>query len=137
LCQEERASKVAKTLRYCCIRDPIAADYTIHPDVVIKVVTGDGTSDLVNVIRGRQSTDSEHPSSCKALPVEILFRKEFGEVGPKLAEEFNRVWGDEYTIVQDDNGCGQNVLVGVVAFRKPTCDGMSFKEKLKPTRSND
>lgn len=84
-----------------------------------KVVAGDGTRNFVNIGRGRESTDSEDASSSKTLPVELLGRKKVSKVGPKIVEKFNSVWGDENTIVQNDNGSGQNVLVGIVALRKP------------------
>ena len=44
-----------------------------------------------------------------------------------MVEEFNGVWGDEYTIVQNDNGGGKNVPVGVVGIREPTYDDEEFR----------
>lgn len=62
---------------------------------MIKVVAGDGTSNFVNVGRGRESIYCEDTSSSKALPVEILGRKKVGYSGPK---KFGSVWSNENTI---------------------------------------
>lgn len=124
------ASKVPKTLKETCTRDPIAAEYTANPDVKVEIIARDVTSDLFDVIRGRHSLNGHHLSSTEALIIETFCREEANEVGPKLVEELSRIWVDEDTIIEQDNGGRQNILVGKVAIRDPACrDDMSSQER--------
>jgi hypothetical protein len=106
LCQNGSAGKVTQKLRESCIDEGIAGEYFVHPDIVIKDVSRNVTSNLVNVISGGYSFYGDHASSGEACPIEILCREKAQEAGPKLFEDVNRVWGDEYTIVKTDNGGG-------------------------------
>ena len=101
------------------IDDPIAADGAVHPDVVVKIVSRDGTGNLVDVIRSWEFLDSENPGTCKAFPIETLLLKKPNEFGTKLAEELNRIGGDKNFIAQNDNRSRQDVFVSIVAIWEP------------------
>lgn len=83
----------------------IAADDTVHPDVVVEKVPGFGVGDFVDVVVGRISADPQDLGASKALPVKPFRCKVVGKVGPKLIEKHIGIRGDENAFVKKDNRC--------------------------------
>jgi hypothetical protein len=110
-------------LRELVIVDLVATENAVHPNAVVKVVSGEVASNFVNVVGSEESTYTVYFSSGKTLQVKPLGREKVREVGPKIVEKVESVGRNEdtilLTIVQNDDGCGQNVLVSIVALRIP------------------
>jgi hypothetical protein len=85
-------------LRELVIVDLVATENAVHPNAVVKEVSGEVTSNFVNVVRSRESTYTVNFSSGETLPVKSLGRKKVREVGPIAVEKIDSV------------GCNENVI---------------------------
>ena len=102
------------------VGNQIAADDAVHPDVVVEEVARHGAGNFVDVLESRESADTDYFCTGKALPVKTFRSHETSEFFAELAEELNRIRGDEDTFVQNNNRGRKNVLVSDVAVWVPT-----------------
>lgn len=99
VCVRTGASEVADTLGEAAVGNSVAADDTARPEVVIKVIARHGAGDFIDVLESRLYADIDYLGTGKTLLVESLRSQKPGEVLAELAEEFNRIRGDENTLV--------------------------------------
>lgn len=65
---------------------------------MIKVIARHGAGDFIDVLESRLSAGIDYLGTGKTLLVESLLSQKTGEVLADLAEELNRIRGDENTL---------------------------------------